>query len=326
MYSILLARAYTGRDRVMKIGGGWHGAQPWGLVGIEYHNGKNHFQFSDTEGLPVAIEEEVVVTRFNDTQMLADHFRRYGPELACFILEPFIGAGGGIPADREYLQTARDLSREYGTILIFDEVIAGFRFHAGILGQLYGVQPDLVTLAKIIGGGMPLAAVAGRRDILELAKRGGHVRFSGGTYSGHPACLLAAKTMLTYLGENEKSVYPYIGKLASRVRETVEKAFAAVGICARCTGTGGGTLPQSSISTVVFPFDPDHLCKGPEDTLNPHVCDVQLADRVIQLALLLEGVHVIHGLGSVCTAHQEADITEIETAYGRAAERIKASL
>jgi len=326
MYSILLARAYTGRDRVMKIGGGWHGAQPWGLVGIEYHNGKNHFQFSDTDGLPVAIEEEVVVTRFNDTQMLADHFQRYGSELACFILEPFIGAGGGIPADREYLQTARDLSQKHGTILIFDEVIAGFRFHAGLLGQLYGVQPDLATLAKIIGGGMPVAAVAGRREILELAARSGHVRFSGGTYSGHPACLLAAKSILTFLSENEKSVYPYIGDLAGRIRETVEEAFAAVGIYARCTGTGGGTLPGSSISTVVFPYDPEHRCKGPEDTLNPHICDVQLSSRVLQLALLLEDVHVIHGLGSVCTAHSEADVAVAAEAYGRAAERIKASL
>jgi glutamate-1-semialdehyde 2,1-aminomutase len=326
MYAILLARAYTGRDRVMKIGGGWHGAQPWGLVGIEYHNGKNHFQFSDTDGLPVAIEEEVVVTRFNDAQMLADHFQRHGSELACFIMEPFIGASGGIPADREYLRTTRELSRKYGTILIFDEVIAGFRFHAGLLSQLYGVQPDLATLAKIIGGGMPLAAVAGRRDILELAGRSGHVRFSGGTYSGHPGCLLAAKTMLTYLAENQQSVYPYIGDLSARVRAIVERCFASAGIYARCTGTGGGTLPGSSISTVVFPYDPEHPCRGPEDTLNPHVCDVQLSNRILQLALLLEDVHVIHGLGSISTAHSEADLAVVEEAYGRVAERIKASL
>ena len=173
---------------------------------------------------------------------------------------------------------------------------------------------------------MPLAAVAGRREILELANRSGHVRFSGGTYSGHPASLLAAKTMLTYLTDNEKSVYPYLGDLAARIRETVEKTFAAVGIFAHCTGTGGGTLPGSSISTVVFPYDPEHPCKGPEDTLNPNVCDVQLANRVLQLALLLEDVHVIHGLGSICTAHCEAAFTEVETAYGRAARRIKASL
>jgi glutamate-1-semialdehyde 2,1-aminomutase len=274
----------------------------------------------------VAIEEEVVVTRFNDTEMLADHFRRYGSELACFILEPFIGAGGGIPADREYLQTARELCRKHGTILIFDEVIAGFRFHAGTLGQLYGVQPDLVTLAKIIGGGMPLAAVAGRLDILGLAGRSGHVRFSGGTYSGHPACLLAAKTMLTYLSENEASVYPHINSLAARIREIVEKTFETEGIYARCTGTGDGTLPGSSISTVVFPYDPGHVCRGPEDTLNPHVCDVELSNRVLQIALLLEDIHVIHGLGSICTAHSESDLSLIEQAFGRVAQRIKGSL
>jgi glutamate-1-semialdehyde 2,1-aminomutase len=326
MYAILLARAFTGRDRVMKIGGGWHGAQPWGLVGIEYHNGRNHFQFSDTEGLPVAIEEEVVVTRFNDPEMLTENFRRFGPELACFILEPFIGASGGIPADPEFLKAARSLSEQYGTILIFDEVISGFRFHAGLLGQMYGVRPDLATLAKIIGGGMPLAAVAGRREILELAGRGGHVRFSGGTYSGHPACLLAAKTMLTYLVENGKTVYPHIGGLAARIRGIVEGAFSAVGIHARCTGTGGGTLPGSSIGTVVFPYDAEHPCKGPEDTLNPHVCDIDLSNRVLQLALLLEDVHVIHGLGSVSTAHTETDLPVVEAAYGRAARRIKAAL
>jgi glutamate-1-semialdehyde 2,1-aminomutase len=326
MYAILLARAFTGRDRVMKIGGGWHGAQPWGLVGIEYHNGGNHFQFSDTEGLPVAIEEEVVVTRFNDAEMLSEHFRRFGSELACFILEPFIGAGGGIPADPEYLRAARSLCERHGTILIFDEVISGFRFHAGLLGQLYEVQPDLATMAKIIGGGMPLAAVAGRREILELAGRGGQVRFSGGTYSGHPAGLLAAKTMLTYLEENEKTVYPYIGDLASRIRGIVEGVFSEAGIYARCTGTGGGALPGSSISTVLFPYDEEHPCKGPEDTLNPHVCDVELSNRVLQLALLLEDVHVIHGLGSVSTAHAEADLPVVEAAYRRAARRIKDAL
>jgi len=173
---------------------------------------------------------------------------------------------------------------------------------------------------------MPLAAVAGRKKILELAGRSGHVRFSGGTYSGHPACLLASKSMLTYLSKNENSVYPYIGDLAARMRKIVEGAFGAVGIYARCTGTGGGTLPGSSISTVVFPHDPELPCKGPEETLNPHVCDVQLSNRVLQLALLLEDIHVIHGLGSICTAHSEADLAVVEAAYGRAAERIKASL
>ena len=197
---------------------------------------------------------------------------------------------------------------------------------AAVRAALAGYKVIILEKTKIIGGGMPLAAVAGRQDILELAGRSGSVRFSGGTYSGHPACLLASKSMLGYLAENEKTVYPYINNLAVRIRETVEKAFAAQGLYARCTGTGEGSLPGSSISTVVFPYEREHLCKGPEETLNPHVCDVQLSNRVLQLALLLENVHVIHGLGSISTAHSQADISVAEQAYGRAAERIKASL
>ncbi len=333
MYAILLARAFTGRDRVMKIGGGWHGAQPWGLVGIEYHNsgrgdrpGRSHFQFTDTEGLPVAIGEEVVVTRFNDADMLEDHFRRYGDETACFILEPFLGAGGCIAANPEYLQAARELSRRYGTLLIFDEVISGFRFHAGLLAQLYNVRPDLATMAKIIGGGMPVAAVAGREEVMSLAAKSGSVRFSGGTYSGHPACLLAAKTMLQYLVEREKEVYPYINSLAADVRRTVEGAFAAEGIYARCTGEANSVFPGGSVSTLVFPYSDGHPCRAPEDVLNPHICDVTLSNRVLQLALLLEDVHVIHGLGSISTAHGREDIPVLERAFSRVARRIGSSL
>jgi glutamate-1-semialdehyde 2,1-aminomutase len=194
MYAVLLARASTGRDRIMKVGGGWHGAQPWGLKGVDFHD-ENHsrFQHMETKGLPGAIEREVLVTRFNDPEMLEAHFRRHGDGVACFILEPFMGAGGFIPADREYLSLARELCTRYGAVLIFDEVISGFRFHPGAVSQLYGVQPDLSTFAKAIGGGMPVAAVAGRAELLALAGRGGGVKFTGGTYSAHPASLLAAR-------------------------------------------------------------------------------------------------------------------------------------
>ncbi|NIV28994.1 MAG: aminotransferase class III-fold pyridoxal phosphate-dependent enzyme, partial [Anaerolineae bacterium] len=127
MYATLLSRAFTERDVVMKVGGGWHGAQPWGLkgVGFEAQAGIG-FQHVDTEGLPSTLTDKVVVTGFNDPGLLRDHFRQYGDRLACFIVEPFIGAGGIIPATREYLQTARELAHQYGVVLIFDEVIAGF--------------------------------------------------------------------------------------------------------------------------------------------------------------------------------------------------------
>ena len=329
MYAILLSRAFTGRDMVMKVGGGWHGAQPWGLkgVGFETQSGIG-FQHVDTVGLPAILTDAVVVTSFNDPDMLRDHFRQYGDRLACFIVEPFIGAGGLIPGTREYLQAARELTHQYGAMLILDEVIAGFRFRAGNAGALYGVQPDLATFGKVMGGGMPVSAVAGRADIMGLVKRDSDrkVKFSGGTYSGHPASLLAAKTLMTYLVDHEKEIYPRLAELGEKTRRTIETAFTAEGFFARCTGYGNESLPGSSVFTFHFPYEENTQLSRPEDVFDPSVCDVALTREASQLALLLEGVHVIRGHGAVSTAHTEADIDFLGKACRRAARRFKAYL
>ena len=173
MYAIMLARAATGREKVLKVGGGWHGAQPWGLVGVDYHPEKRHsFQHAESRGLPNAVADQVLVTGFNDLGMLEDQFRRHGSRIACFILEPFMGSAGSLPAKLAFLEAARELTRKNGALLIFDEVISGFRFCAGSIARLLAVQPDLATFAKIIGGGMPVAAVAGRADVMNLAGKG----------------------------------------------------------------------------------------------------------------------------------------------------------
>jgi len=327
MYAVLLARAFTGRDRIMKIGGGWHGAQPWGLKGVDFH-GENHSRFHhvETKGLPGAIAREVLVTRFNDAEMLEGLFRQHGDSVACFILEPFMGAGGFMPAEREYLALARELCTRHGAVLIFDEVISGFRFHAGAVSQLYGVRPDLATFAKAVGGGMPVAAVAGRADLLQQAGRGGGVKFSGGTYSAHPASMLAAKVMMSHLEANAREIYPPLAALGERCRRAVEAAFAAEGLHAVCTGNGNEALPGSSLGMVHFPYREGTRFRSPEDNRNPDVCDVVLGDTVVQLALLLEDVFVVHGLGALSTVHTEADIDRLAEAYRRAARRIKASL
>ncbi len=198
MYAIMLARAYTGRSLSMKVGGGWHGAHLWGLKGVGYKSG---FGQVDSLGIPERISDNVVVTAYNRPEALARDFKQYGDQLACFILEPVIGAGGLMPATLEYVTTARELCDQYGVLLVLDEVISAFRFHAGAVASLYGVQPDLLTMGKIIGGGMPLAAIAGPGEILALAGREtkNRVSVSGGTFSGHPASMVAAKAMLTYL-------------------------------------------------------------------------------------------------------------------------------
>jgi glutamate-1-semialdehyde 2,1-aminomutase len=320
MYAIMLSRAFTGRELVMKVGGGWHGAQPWGLKGVDYHEG---FQQVESAGLPPAVTDQVVVTCFNDPEMLSDHFDQYGDRVACFITEPFVGAGGLIPATWDYLQTARQLTHQYGAVLILDEVISGFRFHAGDAGSLYGVQPDLATFGKIIGGGMPVAAVAGRADIMNLASRAqGRVKFSGGTYSAHPASLLAAKTLLTHLIHQEDQIYPRLARLGGKMRQTLEAAFTEEGLYARCTGDGGDALPGSAMATVHFPYQPDILLDRPDVVFNPSLCDVALSHLVLERALLLEDVHMIRGHGAVSVAHTEDDLELLGEACRRVARRI----
>lgn len=331
MYAMVLARAFTGRDRVMKAGGGWHGGQPWGLKGVKFHSepgASRGFRQLESKGLPDCLSNEVIVTRFNDLDSLRDDFQRHGDRLACFIVEPFIGAGGFLPALPEYLETARELTRRHDALLIFDEVIGGFRFCAGGVGKLYDIVPDLATFGKVIGGGMPVSAVVGRADVMYLAGRESEhaVKFSGGTYSAHPASLLAAKTTMTYLAEHEGEVYPRLAELGESTRQAMEACFADEGIYARCTGYGNEAIPGSSMVMVNFPFDESRALVTPDDVCDPEACDITLREQVLKLGLLLEDVHVMHGLGSLSVAHTEDEIALLCEACHRVAHRISRHL
>ncbi len=329
MYSIFLARAYTGRELVLKMGGGWHGAQPWALKGIDYRpkNG-NGFTHVESEGVPPALTDEVLVTSFNDCDMMRDRFRAHGDRISCLVMEPFLGVGGFVPVSPEYLRLARELTEQYGALLIIDEVIAGFRFRAGNMAGLYGVQPDLTTFGKIMGGGMPVAAVAGRADVLKLAGRAGgsRVKFSGGTYSGHPASMLAGKVLMEYLVAHEAEIYPRLAALGELARRELGRALIEEGVYVQCTGDGNDVVPGSSMFMLHFPFEEGALLGRPEDWGNPAVCDLVLAHRVLDLALLLEDVFMLHCHGGVSLAHTEADIALAAEGARRAARRIKAYL
>ncbi len=326
MYAIIMARAYTARELVIKVGGGWHGAQPWGLKGVSFHATKKvGFQGVESAGLPANFADQVIVTSFNDTDMLCDHFRSCGDQVACLIVEPFLGVGGFVPATREYLRTARELTQKYGSALILDEVISGFRFRAGAAGELYGVQPDLATFGKIMGGGMPVAAVTGRADIMGLVGRaaGGEVKFSGGTYSAHPSSLMAARTMMYHLIEHEGQIYPRLAELGQKTRQTIAAAFIEEGVHVHCLGDGGEALPGSSMFYLHFPYQKGAHLDRPEEWFDPSVCDSTLREKVLGLALLLEDVFVLHSHGALSTAHTEQDIAFLGEACRRVACRIK---
>jgi glutamate-1-semialdehyde 2,1-aminomutase len=233
-----------------------------------------------------------------------------------------------LPATKEFLQTAKELTHQYGAMLILDEVIAGFRFRAGNLGAMYDVQPDLATFGKVAGGGMPLAAVAGTSELMSLTGRagGGKVKFSGGTYSAHPSTLLAAKTFIQYLVKHEEEIYPKVASLGEKTRQTLEASFAEEGIYAYCTGGGNEDLPDSSVFMLHFPNEEGLQPTTPEVLHDPARCDVVMREKVLQLAMLLEDVHMLLGHGALSTAHQETDIEYLGEAARRVAKRVKATL
>ncbi len=326
MYSILLARAFTGREKVMKVGGGWHGANPWGLKGVTYRDASaGGYHHVESAGLPAAVADDVVITRYNDPERLHEDFRKHGDKLACFILEPFIGNGGMMPARPEYLQEARALTERFGVVLIIDEVIAGFRFRAGSAAQMYGIQPDLSTFGKIMGGGMPVAAVGGKADILGLTARTAKnkVSFSGGTYSAHPSSLLAAKTMMHYLVEHETEIYPRIAMMGDQMRSSIESSFADAGIDAYCTGHGNDALAGGSLIYIHFPYQEGARTDRPDELFNPALHDTVLGDQVMHLAFLLEDVHLLHGHGSVSSAHGESEVARLKEASRNVARKVK---
>jgi glutamate-1-semialdehyde 2,1-aminomutase len=323
MYALMIARAYTGRKVVVKVGGGWHGANPLALKGVT--RSETGFDSVDSAGVSSATDDEIIVTRFNDVEALGRVFAALGNRIAAFIFEPCPSVAGFIPATLEFMQTARRLTAQYGAILILDEVITGFRYCACGAQRFYGVQADLSTYGKVIGGGMPIAAVVGRSDLMSLTSEQATPRvwFNGGTYSAHPLSLTAGLAMLRYLIEHQNTLYAELNRRGAELRRRVEEVFAGRGVLGRCTGEGNDVIPGSSLGAVYFPRQADLVPQTPDDLNNPSLYDLELRETVLKLGLLLNGVNVSHGLGAVSLAHGEQELDYTCEAFDRVALQIR---
>ena len=171
---------------------------------------------------------------------------------------------------------------------------------------------------------MPVAAVAGRADVMAEAGRatGPRVAFSGGTYSAHPSSMLAAKVFLEHLEDYADQIYPRLGQIGAAMRRGFESAFAEAGILARCTGAVDELDCGSSMVTVHFPHDESSVLDTPEAVFDPQRCDIELREKVLGLALLVEDVHILLAHGAASTAHTEDDVAFLVAACRKAAERI----
>lgn len=225
MSALRVARAYTGRSKIVKFAGGYHGHADMLLVAAG--SGALTLGTPDSPGVPAGATAETLVAPYNDLAAVRELFEQFSNEIAAVIVEPVAGNMGCVPPEPGFLQGLRDVTREFGAVLIFDEVMTGFRVAHGGAQALYGITPDLTCLGKIVGGGLPAAAYGGRRDILSMVAPSGPV-YQAGTLSGNPLAMAAGTAQLEAL--REPGMYERLEHVSAALAEGIGEAAVAAGV------------------------------------------------------------------------------------------------
>lgn len=223
MSALRLARGYTGKNIVIKFEGCYHGHSDSLL--IKAGSGAITHGTPDSEGIPVGVAKNTIVSKYNNIPMIERIFDEHAGEIAAVIVEPIAGNMGTIEPEKGFLESLRNLTKKNNALLIFDEVITGFRVGFSGAQGLYGITPDITTLGKIIGGGLPVGAYGGREDIMRKVSPEGPV-YQAGTLSGNPLAMAAGLATLDYLSEN-LYIYDELDLKASGLCEGLGKAFAS---------------------------------------------------------------------------------------------------
>jgi len=226
MSAIRLARAYTKRKYIVKFEGCYHGHADSLLV--KAGSGVATLGIPGSAGVPEEFTQFTLALPFNDVDALEEAFHRFDHQIACVIVEPVVGNMGCVPPARGYLEAVRAITSNDGAVLIFDEVMTGFRLAFGGAQEIYSIHPDLTTLGKIIGGGLPVGAYGGSSEMMELVAPLGPV-YQAGTLSGNPLAMAAGHAQLRYLREH-KQVYAQLDKLSGELVAGVAAAAKAAGI------------------------------------------------------------------------------------------------
>jgi glutamate-1-semialdehyde 2,1-aminomutase len=225
MSAVRLARGFTGRDIIVKFAGNYHGHVDCLLVAAG--SAAATLSVPNSPGVTAGTSQDTLVLAYNDVDGLKSAFAEHGPRIAGVILEPVVGNMGCVLPTGEFLQTLRAVTNSHSSVLIFDEVMTGFRVAAGGAQTLFGVKPDLTTLGKIVGGGLPIGAYGGRADIMDHVLPAGEV-FQAGTLSGNPLATAAGIATLRQL--IEEPPYEYLDVLGERLEFGLRNACETVGI------------------------------------------------------------------------------------------------
>ena len=313
MLALRLARAHTGRTKFLKFEGHYHGWYDPFLLNAHSHPPKElgskeePARIPDSEGISAATFDDVVLAPWNDIPALEHGMRQHGRELAAVITEPIMANMGCIPPQEGYLQRLRELTREYGVLLIFDEVVTGFRYAPGGCQEYYGVKPDLSTFGKALGAGFPVGAVAGPRSILDRMRWGQNMVLHYGTFNGHRLTMKVIAANLDLL--SAKDVYPKLHAIGKAAIAGLREVFRRHNT--RAIVQGFGPMFQIYFTERDAIHDYRDYCA---------YVDTARYSRFIRL-LLDRGIYMTPSNGLhwiISTAHAQADIERFLEAAGQA--------
>jgi len=295
MSAIRLARGFTGRAKLIKFEGCYHGHADSLLV--KAGSGALTFGNPSSAGVPPETAQHTIVLDYNDCQQLEDAFDRMGSQIACVIVEPIAGNMNLVRSSAEFLQTMRRLCSQHGALLIFDEVMTGFRVALGGAQSLYGIVPDITTLGKVIGGGMPLAAFGGRRDVMAQLAPLGPV-YQAGTLSGNPVAVACGRATLELV--EQPGFYQTLSARTRMLAEGLQAAAQARGqsFCADAVGSMFGLYSAPRV---------------PSSFAQVMACDKERFNRFFH-AMLDRGVYLApsaYEAGFVSIAHDETVVGQV---------------
>ncbi|WP_372632545.1 glutamate-1-semialdehyde 2,1-aminomutase [Cohnella sp.] len=291
MSALRLARGYTKRSKILKFEGSYHGHADSLL--IKAGSGVATLGLPDSPGVPESVASHTLTVPYNDIESVKLAFERYGEDIAAVIVEPIAGNMGVVPPLPGFLAGLREVTERYGSLLIFDEVMTGFRVHLNCAQGLYGVTPDLTCLGKVIGGGLPVGAYGGKREIMERMAPVGPI-YQAGTLSGNPLAMAAGYTTLKLMTEE---AYQLLERLSGRLQVGLERNAEQFGV----------PMTINRVGSMVCPFFTD------KHVINYDIAKTSNTERfrTVFRRLLDNGVNIAPSPFEgwfVSTAHSESDI------------------
>lgn len=294
MTTIRVSRAYTGRTKIMKFAGCYHGHSD--LVLVAAGSGPATLGTPDSAGVPPSIAKEVITIPFNDPNAYTEAMEKWGDEIACVLVEPIVGNFGIVEPNKGFLEVVHTVAKEKGALVVYDEVITAFRFHYGGAQDLLGFTPDLTALGKIIGGGLPIGAYGGRKDIMEQVAPLGPA-YQAGTMAGNPASIQAGIACLEVL--KTPGVYDELDRLGGLLEEGILQSAEKHGI----------TITINRLKGALTVFFTDVKIENYEQA---EATDGEMFAKFFKL-MLAQGINLApskYEAWFLTTAHTEQDIEE----------------